>query len=202
MHQARELVTIIMQKLTNKRVAILAADGFEEVELVRPRKALEEAGATTEIVSPSASDEIQGMNHDEKGASVSVDIALEEADAADYDALMIPGGLINPDTLRSNKLAVDFVRKFFAAGKPVAAICHAPWVLIDAEVVRGRILTSWPAMQTDVRNAGGYWVYREVVADKGLVTSRKPDDIPAFNAKMIEEFCEGAHAAEAAAARS
>jgi protease I len=142
------------------------------------------------------------MNHDEKGASVSVDIALEEADAADYDALMIPGGLINPDTLRSNKLAVDFVRKFFAAGKPVAAICHAPWVLIDAEVVRGRILTSWPAIQTDVRNAGGYWVDREVVADKGLVTSRKPDDIPAFNAKMIEEFCEGAHAAEAAAARS
>jgi protease I len=186
-----------MQKLTNKRIAILAADGFEEVELVKPRKALEEAGAITEVVSP-ASRKIQGMNHDEKGDTVPVDVPLESADAADYDALMIPGGLTNPDTLRSNKLAVDFVRKFFAAGKPVAAICHAPWVLIDADAVKGRILTSWPAIKTDVRNAGGTWVDREVVVDQGLVTSRKPDDIPAFNAKMIEEFHEGAHAAQAA----
>jgi len=188
-----------MQKLTNKRVAILAADGFEEAELLKPRKALEEAGATTEVVSP-ASRKIQGMNHDEKGETVSVDVPLEKADAADYDALMIPGGLINPDTLRSNKLAIEFVKEFFAAGKPVAAICHAPWVLIDADLVKGRTLTSWPAIKTDVRNAGGTWVDREVVVDQGLVTSRKPDDIPAFNAKMIEEFCEGVHTGQAAAA--
>jgi protease I len=188
-----------MQTLSNKRVAILAADGFEQVELEKPKAALEEAGAITEIVSPS-SGSIQGMNHDEKGDSLNVDVPLEEADAADYDALMIPGGLINPDTLRSNKLALEFVRRFFAAGKPVAAICHAPWVLIDADLVKGRTLTSWPAIKTDVRNAGGEWVDREVVVDQGLVTSRKPDDIPAFNAKMIEEFQEGAHAAQAAAA--
>lgn len=187
-----------MQKLTNKRVAILAADGFEEAELLKPRKALEEAGATTVVVSPAAR-KIQGMNHDEKGETVSVDVQLDKADAADYDALMIPGGLLNPDTLRTNKVALKFVKEFFAAGKPVAAICHAPWVLIDAEVVRGRMLTSWPAIKTDVRNAGGSWVDREVVVDQGLVTSRKPDDIPAFNARMIKEFCEGAQAGQAAA---
>jgi protease I len=191
-----------MQKLSNKRVAILAADGFEQVELEKPKEALEEAGAVTEIVSPSR-EAIQGMNHDEKGDKVTVDVRLEEADAGDYDALMIPGGLINPDTLRSNKLALDFVRRFFAAGKPIAAICHAPWVLIDADLVKGRTLTSWPAIKTDVRNAGGHWVDQEVVVDQGLVTSRKPDDIPAFNTKMIEEFCEGAHSGHVAgAARS
>ena len=189
-----------MQKLFNKRVAILAADGFEQVELEKPKEALEEAGAVTEIVSPSSSESIQGMNHDEKGDKVRVDVSLEEADAGDYDALMIPGGLMNPDSLRSNKRALEFVRRFFAAGKPVAAICHAPWVLIDADLVKGRTLTSWPAIKTDVRNAGGNWVDREVVVDQGLVTSRKPDDIPAFNAKMIEEFCEGAHAGQAAGA--
>jgi protease I len=159
---------------------------------------LEEAGAVTEIVSPS-SGSIQGMNHDEKGDKMNVDIPLQEANAGDYDALMIPGGLMNPDTLRSNKLALEFVRRFFAAGKPVAAICHAPWVLIDAGLVKGRTLTSWPAIKTDVRNAGGNWVDEEVVVDQGLVTSRKPDDIPAFNEKMIEEFREGAHAGQAAA---
>jgi protease I len=188
-----------MQTLLNKRVAILAADGFEQVELEGPRKALEEAGATTEVVSPS-SGKIQGMNHDKKGDSVAVDVTLEDADSGDYDALMIPGGLINPDTLRTNKLALEFVRRFFTSGKPVAAICHAPWVLIDAGLVKGRTLTSWPAIQTDVRNAGGDWVDREVVVDHGLVTSRKPDDIPAFNAKMIEEFKEGIHEEQAAAA--
>jgi len=188
-----------MQNLANKRVAILAADGFEQVELEEPRKALENAGATTEIVSPS-SDKIQGMNNDEKGDSLAVDVALDKANANDYDALLIPGGLINPDTLRTNKRALAFVRGFFEAGKPVAAICHAPWVLIDADLVRGRILTSWPAIKTDVQNAGGNWVDREVVVDNGLVTSRKPDDIPAFNAKMIEEFCEGIHAGQSAAA--
>jgi len=186
-----------MQKLINKRIAILAADGFEQVELEKPREALENAGATTEIVSPS-SGKIQGMNHDEKGDSIEVDVPLEKADASEYDALMIPGGLINPDTLRSNKDALDFVRSFFADGKPVAAICHAPWVLIDADLVKGRTLTSWPAIKTDVRNAGGHWVDQEVVVDRGLVTSRKPDDIPAFNAKMIEEFCEGEHAGQMA----
>lgn len=187
-----------MQKLSNKRVAILAADGFEQVELEKPRKALEEAGARTEVVSPG-SGKIQGMNHDEKGDTVKVDVKLEDADADKYDALMIPGGLMNPDTLRTNRLALEFVRRFFASGKPVAAICHAPWVLIDAGLVKGRTLTSWPAIKTDVKNAGGLWVDREVVVDQGLVTSRKPDDIPAFNAKMIEEFCEGEHAGQAAA---
>jgi protease I len=187
-----------MQTLQNKRVAILATDGFEQVELEKPRQALEEAGATTEVVSPS-SGKIQGMNHDKKGDTVAVDVPLEEADADDYDALMIPGGLINPDTLRTNRLALQFVRRFFEAGKPVAAICHAPWVLIDAGLVKGRTLTSWPAIKTDVKNAGGDWVDREVVVDHGLVTSRKPDDIPAFNAKMIEEFSEGIHTEQAAA---
>jgi protease I len=185
-----------MQKLSNKRVAILAADGFEEAELVKPKEALEEAGAVTEVVSPS-SGKIQGMVHDKKGEKVAVDVALEKADVNDYDALMIPGGLINPDTLRTNKTALEFVRRFFAAGKPVAAICHAPWVLIDAGVIKGRTLTSWPAIQTDIRNAGGHWVDMEVVVNQGLVTSRKPDDIPAFNEKMIEEFGEGVHAGQA-----
>ena len=188
-----------MQTLLNKRIAILAADGFEQVELEKPRKALEDAGATTEIVSPSAG-KIQGMNHEKIGDTVAVDVSLDKADAGNYDALMIPGGLINPDTLRSNKLALEFVRCFFANGKPVAAICHAPWVLIDADLVKGRTLTSWPAIQTDIKNAGGTWVDHEVVVDHGLVTSRKPDDIPAFNAKMIEEFKEGIHVAQAAAA--
>jgi len=184
-----------MKQLANKRVAILATDGFEQAELVEPKYALEEAGATTEVVSPMPR-KIQGMKHDEKGDKVSVDVPLEKANAGDYDALMIPGGLINPDTLRTNKLALEFVRRFFAAGKPVAAICHAPWILIDAGVVKGRTLTSWPAIKTDVQNAGGHWVDREVVVDHGLVTSRKPDDIPAFNAKMIEEFSEGEHAGQ------
>ena len=188
-----------MQTLQNKRVAILATDGFEQVELEKPREALEEAGATTQIVSPS-SGEIQGMNHNDKGDTLNVDVTLEDADASDYDALMIPGGLLNPDSLRTNKLALEFVRRFFAAGKPVAAICHAPWVLIDADMIKGRTLTSWPAIKTDVRNAGGHWVDREVVVDQGLVTSRKPDDIPAFNAKMIEEFAEGPHAGQRKAA--
>ncbi|MFZ1217670.1 MAG: type 1 glutamine amidotransferase domain-containing protein, partial [Chthoniobacterales bacterium] len=139
------------------------------------------------------SGKIQGMNHADKGETVAVDLTLAEAKPQDFDALMIPGGLMNPDALRSTEEALEFVRHFFREGKPVAAICHAPWVLIDAEVVRGRTLTSWPAIKTDVRNAGGTWVDEEVVVDNGLVTSRKPDDIPAFNEKMIEEFGEGRH---------
>ena len=181
--------------LVNKRVAILAADGFEQSELAEPMKALEEAGATVSIVSPNA-DKIQGMHHAEKGDHFNVDIPLENAKADEFDALLLPGGLMNPDTLRSTPKAVEFVKSFGQAGKPIAAICHGPWVLIEAGLVRGRKLTSWPA----IKNAGGNWVDQEVVVDNGLVTSRKPDDIPAFNAKMIEEFAEGRHAGMAAAA--
>lgn len=180
------------QELLNKRVAILAADGFEQVELVKPKEALEEAGATVSIVSPN-SGQVQGMHHAEKGDKFDVDLPLESAKPEEFDALLIPGGLINPDTLRSTPAALAFTRAFFEAGKPVAAICHGPWVLIDAGVVGGRRLTSWPAIQTDVKNAGGNWVDEEVVADNGLVTSRKPDDIPAFNRRMIEEFAAGVH---------
>jgi len=179
-------------KLSGKKVAILAADGFEEVELTKPRKALDDAGAKTSVVSIK-SGEIQGMNHADKGETVAVDLTLAEAKPQEFDALLIPGGLMNPDTLRSTDEALEFVRHFFRQGKPVAAICHAPWVLIDAEVVSGRTITSWPAIKTDVRNAGATWVDQDVVVDNGLVTSRKPDDIPAFNEKMIEEFGEGRH---------
>jgi protease I len=180
------------QKLQGKKVAIVATDMVEQVELVEPRKALEEAGATAELISIKPG-EIQGFNHYDKADKHQVDKLAEEADASDYDALMIPGGVGNPDTLRMDENVVQFVRDFFEAGKPVAAICHGPWVLVEAGVVRGRKLTSWPSIQTDVRNAGGNWVDEEVVVDSGLVTSRKPDDIPAFNKKMIEEFAEGVH---------
>ncbi|MFL6514945.1 MAG: type 1 glutamine amidotransferase domain-containing protein [Chthoniobacterales bacterium] len=188
-------------ELKGKKVAILVADGFEQVEMTKPRQALADAGAETQIVSVKAG-KIQGMNHADKGDKFDVDITLEEARPDEFDALMIPGGLMNPDTLRSTLEALDFTRHFFDEGKPVAAICHGPWVLIDAGVVRGRKLTSWPAIKTDVRNAGGNWVDHEVVVDNGLVTSRKPDDIPAFNRKMIEEFREGRHAAMAGSASS
>ena len=186
------------EKLAGKKVAILAADGFEEVELTKPRKALEEAGAKTSVVSIK-SGKIQGMNHADKGETVDVDITLADVKPQEFDALLLPGGLMNPDTLRSTDEAVEFVRHFFRQGKPVAAICHAAWVLIEAEVVSGRTITSWPAIKTDVRNAGATWVDQDVVVDNGLVTSRKPDDIPAFNEKMIEEFAEGRH--DVAAAR-
>jgi len=184
----------------NKRVAILATDGFEQAELEEPMKALETAGATVSIVSPRPV-KIQGMNHAEKGGKFDVDVPLEHAKPKDFDALLLPGGLMNPDELRSMPEAVNFVRAFADAGKPIAAICHAPWILIEAGLVKGRRLTSWPAIQTDVKNAGGDWVDEEVVVDQGLVTSRKPADIPAFNAKMIEEIGEGRHAGMAAAAK-
>jgi protease I len=180
------------RKLEGKKVAILVADGFEQVEMTKPRNALDEAGAETKIVSLK-SGQIQGMHHADKGDKFDVDLTIDEANAEDFDALMIPGGLMNPDALRASKDALQFTRHFFESGKPAAVICHGPWVLIDAGVVRGRRLTSWPNIQTDVKNAGGKWVDEEVVVDNGLVTSRKPDDIPAFNKKMIEEFCEGKH---------
>ena len=179
-------------KLDGKKVAILVTDGFEQVEMTKPREALNEAGAETKIVSLKPG-KIQGMHHADKGDKFDVDLTLDEAPPEEFDALMIPGGLMNPDALRSNDDALEFTRHFFREGKPVAAICHGPWVLVDAGVVRGRTLTSWPAIKTDVKNAGGKWVNEQVVVDNGLVTSRKPDDIPAFNKKMIEEFCEGRH---------
>jgi protease I len=181
------------QKLKGKKVAIIAADMVERVELVEPRKALEEAGAETTLVSLNPG-EITTFNHFDPAETEKVDKTAEEVDASDFDALMIPGGVGNPDQLRGDENVVQFVRDFFEQGKPVAAICHAPWVLVEAGAVRGRKVTSWPTLQTDIRNAGGNWVDEEVVVDSGLVTSRKPDDIPAFNKKMIEEFCEGKHA--------
>jgi protease I len=186
------------RKLDGKKVAILVASGFEQVEMTEPRKALNEAGAETKIVSPK-SGQILGMHHADKGEKFDVDLSLDDARPEEFDALMIPGGLFNPDELRANEDALEFTRHFFDERKPVAAICHGPWLLIDAGVVRGRTLTSWPHIKTDVKNAGGKWVNEEVVVDNGLVTSRKPDDIPAFNQKMIEEFCEGRHKAMTAA---
>ena len=179
-------------KLEGKKVAILAADMFERVELEEPRKALEDAGATTEVVSIHDG-EIRGFDHFDPATTVKVDRTVEEASVDDYDALFIPGGVGNPDQLRGDENAVAFVRDFAAAKKPMAVICHGPWMLVESGVVRGRTVTSWPTLQTDIRNAGGTWVDREVVVDEGIVTSRKPDDIPAFNEKMIEEFCEGPH---------
>lgn len=178
------------KKLDGMRVAILVEDGFEQVELTDPRKALEDAGAETEVVSPVASGRVKGWNHDVWGQEIAVDRPLDQARAEDYDALLLPGGVMNPDRLRRNEDAVRFVRCFFEDGKPVAAICHGPWTLIDAGVARGRTLTSYDSIQTDLKNAGAQWVDREVVVDAGLVTSRKPSDIPAFNEKMIEEFAE------------
>jgi protease I len=178
------------ENLKGQKVAILVADGFEQVEMTGPKQALEEAGAQTQIVSP-AKGRVQGWNHYDKGDSFPVDVPLEQANAEDYDALLLPGGVANPDQLRTMPKAVEFVKAFFDAGKPVAAICHGPWTLVEADVVRGRTMTSWPSLQTDLRNAGANWVDQEVVTDNGLVTSRKPDDLPAFNQKMIEEFAEG-----------
>jgi len=186
------------KRLAGKKVAILVAEGFEQVELTAPRRALDDAGAETKIVSP-ARGEVQGWNHYDKGDKFKVDVPLAEADAQNFDALLLPGGVANPDQLRMKPEAVRFVKAFFDAGKPVASICHGPWTLIEAGAVRGRTMTSWPSIKTDLINAGADWVDREVVTDNKLVTSRKPDDIPAFNEKMIEEFAEGAHRAQKAA---
>ena len=178
--------------LQGKKVAILATDGFEQSELLEPRKALEEAGATTEVVSLAAG-KIKGWNEKNWGQEVSVDVPLDSAKPSDYDALLLPGGVMNPDRLRMNQQAVRFVSEIVNAGKPVAAICHGPWTLVETGFLKGRTLTSWPSLKTDIRNAGGEWVDQEVVTDHGLVTSRKPADLPAFNRKMVEEFAEGRH---------
>jgi deglycase len=184
-------------KLQGKRVAFLATDMVEQVELAEPWKAVEAAGGTPELVSLEEG-EIQGFDHYDKGETFKVDRTVEEASADDYDALVIPGGVGNPDAMRMDENAVQLVRDFFEQGKPVGVICHGPWMLVEAGVVRGRKVTSWPSLQTDIRNAGGEWVDEEVVVDNGLVTSRKPDDLPAFTKKIVEEFCEGRHAEQAA----
>jgi protease I len=175
------------QGLKGRRIAILATDGVEQVELEVPRKALDDAGAITHLIAPQDGS-IQAMNHDEKGARIPVDRVLAEARAGDYDALLLPGGVANPDRLRMDHRAVQFVREFMLSEKPVAAICHAPWMLVEANAVAGRTLTSWPSLQTDIRNAGGDWVDEQVRVDDRLITSRKPDDLPAFCATMVREF--------------
>lgn len=183
----------MLHDLHGKTVAILVTDGFEQSELEQPRQALRDAGAETHIVSPK-NKTVTGWNHDDFGDSFDVDVALERAKAVDYDALLLPGGVMNPDQLRMNPKAVHFVRAFFEAGKPVAAICHGPQLLIEAGVVANRKLTSYPSLKTDLLNAGAIWGDEPVIDDDGLVTSRRPDDIPRFNAKMLEEFASGTHA--------
>lgn len=180
------------QELKGKKVAILVTKGFEQSELIEPRKALDAAGADTKIISPEKG-KVRGWDHTEWGLEIPVDIELNSANPDDFDALLLPGGVMNPDKLRMDQKAVRFVKSFFEAGKPVAAICHGPWLLVEAGVVRGRKLTSYESIKTDIKNAGGDWRDEEVIVDRGLVTSRKPDDIPAFNEKMIEEFREGKH---------
>jgi len=179
-------------ELKGKKIAFLATDMVEQVELVEPWNAVAAAGGTPELISIK-SGEIQGFQHYDKADTFKVDKTVEEVSASDYDGLVQPGGVGNPDTLRTDENAVNFVRDFFKQGKPVAVICHGPWILVEAGVVRGRTVTSWPSLQTDIRNAGGNWADEEVHVDNGLVTSRKPDDLPAFNKKMIEEFAEGKH---------
>jgi protease I len=180
-------------ELNGKKIAFLTAnEGVEQVELTKPLDAVREAGAEAEILAPEAG-EVQAFNHLDKGDSFPVDTVVGEADAGSYDALVLPGGVANPDQLRTKEEALRFVRAFFEAGKPVGVICHGPWTLIDAGVVEGRTLTSWPSLKTDLRNAGANWVDEEVQVDQGLVSSRKPDDLEAFNAKLVEEFAEGVH---------
>jgi protease I len=180
-------------RLQDKKIAFLTAnEGVEQVELTDPMDAVREAGAEVELLAPEAG-EVQAFNHLDKGDTFEVDRPVGEADASEYDGLVLPGGVANPDQLRTDPQALEFVRGFFAAGKPVGAICHAPWTLIDAGVVKGRTLTSWPSLETDLRNAGANWVDEEVHVDQGLVTSRKPDDLDAFKAKLVEELAEGVH---------
>ena len=181
-----------MGKLNEKKVAILAADGVEQIELTEPRKAVENEGADVTLLSVEAG-EFQGFNHLDKADTFTAEKAVKDVSAEDFDALLLPGGVANPDFLRTDDDAVRFVRDFVQSGKPIGVICHGPWTLVEADVLKGRTITSWPSLQTDIRNAGGTWVDEEVVVDEGLVSSRKPDDLPAFCAKVVEEFCEGRH---------
>ena len=188
------------QRLEGKKVAFLATDGVEQVELTEPWKKVEEEGGTAELISLE-SGEIQGYNHLDKGDTFRVDRTVDEASEGDYDGLVLPGGVANPDALRADDDAVAFVKGFAEADKPIAVICHGPWTLVEADVVRDRTITSWPSLRTDIRNAGGSWVDEEVVVDNGLVSGRKPDDLPAFCDKMAEEICEGKHEAQTSGAR-
>lgn len=186
-----------MKKLNGKTIAFLLTDGFEQSEFVKPWEAVKAAGANVELVSLK-NGQIQGMNHDEKADKFDVDKTVDAVSADEYDGLVLPGGVQNPDTLRMNETAVNFVRDFFNQQKPVAAICHGPWTLVEADVVRGRTVTSWPSVKTDLVNAGANWVDQECVCDNGLVTSRNPDDLPAFCKKAVEEFAEGTHTKQTA----
>src|SRR3954469_2495029 len=182
-------------ELKGKTIAFLAAEGVEQVELTEPWKAVEQAGGTPELVSVEDG-EVQAFNHLDKGDTFPVDRTAKDADASDYDGLVLPGGVANPDFLRTDEDAVRFVKSFFEQAKPVGVICHGPWTLVEADVVRGRTLTSWPSLQTDLRNAGAEWVDEEVHVDEGLTSSRKPDDLPAFCAKIVEELAERVHEGE------
>lgn len=184
-------------KLENKTIAVLVTKGFEQIEFEEPVKALRNEGGRPILVSPEEG-EVKAWKHDRWGEDFEVDLRLQEANADDFDALLLPGGVMNPDYLRTNEAAVDFVRTFFEQHKPVASICHGPWMLVEADVVQGRTVTSYPSLRTDLKNAGAHWVDEEVVVDEGLVTSRNPDDLDAFVAKMVEEFCEGKHEGQTA----
>ena len=187
-------------ELNGKKIAFLVAqEGIEEVELTRPWQAVKDAGGSPELVAPEDG-EVQAFEHLDKSSKYPVDKSLDEAQAGDYDGLVLPGGVANPDQLRTDERALDFVREIFSTGKPVGVICHGPWTLVEADLVRGRKLTSWPSLQTDIRNAGGEWVDEQVVVDQGLVSSRKPDDLDAFCAKIVEEFAEGEHEVASAGA--
>jgi protease I len=180
--------------LRGKTIAFLMAnEGVEQIELTEPWRAVEEGGGRPQLIAPDVNKKVQAFNHLDKADTFSVDMAVAEADPKNFDGLMMPGGVANPDALRMVPEAVQFVRNFVDAGKPVVVICHGPWMLVEADVVRGRTITSWPSVKTDIRNAGGTWVDEEVCVDQGIVTSRKPDDLPAFCKKMVEEFAEGAH---------
>ncbi|TKK64646.1 type 1 glutamine amidotransferase [Ilyomonas limi] len=181
-----------MAKLSGKKIAIITENGFEQVELTAPKKALEDAGAKVDVVSPEKG-KVKAWDHDHWGIEVPVDVELKDVDANNYDGLLIPGGVMNPDKMRMNPDCVAFAQQFMDSGKPVAAICHGPWLLVEANRVKGKTMTSYPSIQTDLKNAGASWVDKEVVVDNGLITSRSPKDLDAFNKKIVEEFAEGKH---------